>query len=116
HDAAEAKQLMDLLEFEILPQFFERDEHGVPVRWLDCVAKSIQTMAPQFSAQRMVREYAERFYTTDGADISRSPLDARQKCCDRELAEDVGEFQGDTAGALTRIQIAACEQFQIAAS
>jgi starch phosphorylase len=62
HDAAEARQLMELLEFEILPQFFERDEHGHPLRWLECVARSIEVMAPRFSAQRMVAEYAERFY------------------------------------------------------
>jgi starch phosphorylase len=71
HDVAEAKQLMDLLEFEILPQFFDRDEHGVPTRWLDCVARSIEVMAPRFSAQRMVREYAERFYTPAGAAVAR---------------------------------------------
>jgi starch phosphorylase len=70
HDAAEARQLMDLLEFEILPQFFDRDEDGLPRRWLDCVARSIQAMAPRFSAQRMVREYAERFYTPAGARIA----------------------------------------------
>jgi starch phosphorylase len=67
HDAAEAKQLMDLLEHDILPLFFDRDQHGRPERWLQCVSSSIETMAPQFSAQRMVREYAERFYTPAGA-------------------------------------------------
>ena len=71
HDTAEARQLMDLLEFEILPQFFERDEHGHPLRWLDCVARSIEVMAPRFSAQRMVREYAERFYRPAGAAVGR---------------------------------------------
>jgi starch phosphorylase len=71
HDAAEAKQLMDLLEFEILPLFFDRDEHGRPHRWLGCVSKSIETMAPRFSAQRMVREYAERFYQPAGAAVAR---------------------------------------------
>jgi starch phosphorylase len=71
HDAAEAKHLMDLLEYEILPMFFDRNEQGVPARWLECVASSIETMAPQFSAQRMVREYAERFYTPAGAAVAR---------------------------------------------
>jgi glycogen phosphorylase len=70
HDAAEARQLMDLLEFEILPEFFDRNQHGYPERWLDRVARSIQTMAPRFSAQRMVREYAERFYTPAGAGVA----------------------------------------------
>jgi starch phosphorylase len=71
HDAAEAKHLMDLLEYEILPLFFDRDAHGRPVRWLECVSRSIATMAPRFSAQRMVREYADRFYTPAGAAITR---------------------------------------------
>jgi glycogen phosphorylase len=67
HDAAEARQLMDLLEFEILPQFYDRDEQGVPRRWLECVTRSIAAMAPRFSAQRMVLEYANRFYKPAGA-------------------------------------------------
>jgi glycogen phosphorylase len=71
HDAAEARQLMDLLELDILPQFFERDEHGYPLRWLECVARSIEVMAPRFSAQRMVREYADRFYKPAGAALGR---------------------------------------------
>ena len=71
HDAAEARQLMDLLEFQILPQFFDRDEHGVPRRWMECVARSIHEMAPRFSAQRMVTEYAERFYKPAGVAAAR---------------------------------------------
>ncbi len=62
HDAAESRQLMDLLEFEILPSFFDRDRDDVPQGWLECVVNSIAAMGPRFSAQRMVREYAERFY------------------------------------------------------
>jgi starch phosphorylase len=65
-DAAEAKQLMDQLEGEILPMFFDRDDLGVPQRWLDWVTRSIEALAPQFSAQRMVREYAETFYGPAG--------------------------------------------------
>lgn len=70
HDAAEGRQLLDLLEFEILPRFFERDQHGIPGRWLNSVARSVEIMAPRFSAQRMVREYTERFYTPAGAAVS----------------------------------------------
>jgi starch phosphorylase len=62
---------MDLLEFEILPQFFDRDEHGVPRGWLDCVARSIESMAPRFSAQRMVAEYVNRFYKPAGVATAR---------------------------------------------
>ena len=70
HDAAEARQLLDLLEFEILPSFFDRGEHGRPSHWLHNVTGSIEAMAPRFSAQRMVLEYAERFYTPAGAAVA----------------------------------------------
>jgi starch phosphorylase len=71
HDAAEARQLMDLLEFEILPSFFDRDAGGVPRGWLSCVARSIETMTPRFSAQRMVSDYVARFYKPAGAAVAR---------------------------------------------
>jgi starch phosphorylase len=71
HDAAEARQLLDLLEDEIVPLFFDRDAQDRPVGWLERVVRSIEVMAPQFSAHRMVREYAERFYTPAGAAIAR---------------------------------------------
>jgi starch phosphorylase len=70
-DAAEARQLMNLLEGEIVPLFFDRDASGVPTRWLGSVARSIEVMGPRFSAQRMVREYAERFYTPAAAALTR---------------------------------------------
>jgi glycogen phosphorylase len=70
-DAMEARQLMNLLENDVLPLFYDRNEAGVPWRWLECVARSIGAMAPRFSAQRMVREYAERFYTPAGAAVAR---------------------------------------------
>jgi starch phosphorylase len=69
-DAAEARQLMDLLEGEIVPLFYDRDEAGRPLRWLDCVARSIEVMAPRFSSQRMVREYVEKFYRPAGAAVA----------------------------------------------
>ena len=70
-DAMEARQLMNLLETDVVPLFYDRDQAGVPLRWLECVARSIGSMAPRFSAQRMVREYAERFYTPAGAAVAR---------------------------------------------
>jgi starch phosphorylase len=69
-DTAEAKQLLDMLEYEVAPSFFDRDSADVPRGWLRCVADSIQVMAPGFSAQRMVREYAERVYRPAGAAVA----------------------------------------------
>ena len=61
-DAADAAALYRLLEEEIVPAYYDRDAHGVPHRWLGVVKESIRTVAPRFSARRMVKEYVERMY------------------------------------------------------
>ena len=42
--------------------FYDRDEHGVPQRWLQVVREAIRTVAPQFSARRMVKQYVQEMY------------------------------------------------------
>jgi starch phosphorylase len=61
-DAADATALYRLLEEEIVPAFYERDAAGVPHRWIAMVKEVIRSVAPRFSARRMVKEYAERMY------------------------------------------------------
>ncbi len=61
-DIAEASQLMDLLEDEIVPLFFQRDAQGRPTAWLERVQGSIARLTGTFSAHRMVEEYLERIY------------------------------------------------------
>jgi starch phosphorylase len=61
-DAAEAEALYDLLEKEVIPEFYTRNANGVPVRWIERMRKSMATLTPQFSANRTVREYTERYY------------------------------------------------------
>jgi starch phosphorylase len=61
-DEAEAAQLLDLLETEIIPLFFKRNAEGIPMDWLVRVEQSIELLAPRFSAHRMVDDYVERIY------------------------------------------------------
>ncbi len=61
-DEAEAAQLLDLLETQIIPLFFERNGGGIPLEWLARVQRSIELLAPRFSAHRMVDDYVERIY------------------------------------------------------
>ncbi len=61
-DAIEAKQLYALLEEKIIPEFYDRDEKGMPSRWIERIRKSMSSLTPQFSSNRMVRDYTEQFY------------------------------------------------------
>ena len=61
-DAAEAEQLYQLLEQEIVPLFYQRDRQGVPSGWVARMRASMGRLTPRFSTNRMVRQYTERHY------------------------------------------------------
>jgi starch phosphorylase len=61
-DAADADAIYQLLEREVVPQFYERDAHNIPRKWLDIVRQAIVSVTPRFSARRMVKQYAEEMY------------------------------------------------------
>ncbi|HYT68610.1 MAG TPA: alpha-glucan family phosphorylase [Vicinamibacterales bacterium] len=60
-DAMDAARMYDLLETEIVPAFYDHDD-GIPRRWLSVVRQAIVTVAPRFSARRMVKDYADNMY------------------------------------------------------
>lgn len=62
-DDLEATALYNLLEQAVAPKFYERDEHGVPPRWIEMVRHTLQTLGPKVLASRMVTDYVERYYT-----------------------------------------------------
>ena len=59
HDAA---ALLDLLERDVIPLFYRRDAAGIPVGWVQRIKASMRTLIPQFTAERMLREYAATMY------------------------------------------------------
>jgi glycogen phosphorylase len=61
-DAAEADALFDLLEQQVIPEFYTRDENGIPTAWIRRMRESMAQLTPRFSADRTVREYTEQHY------------------------------------------------------
>ena len=66
-DAAEAETLYELLEREIVPKFYERDQQGIPTQWIAMMRESMARLTPVFSANRTVREYTEKHYLPGAA-------------------------------------------------
>jgi glycogen phosphorylase len=61
-DAAEAEALYSLLEREVIPEFYTRDNKGIPTAWVARMRESMARLTPRFSANRTVREYTEQHY------------------------------------------------------
>jgi starch phosphorylase len=88
-DAAEAEELYQRLEQEVIPDFYTRDSNGIPVAWVARMRASMAQLTPQFSADRTVREYTEQRYLpaaaaylkrcADQGDPGRAMVDLRHK-------------------------------------
>ncbi|MDT5017394.1 MAG: glycogen phosphorylase, partial [Mycobacterium sp.] len=61
-DDLEAAAMYDLLEHSVAPKFYDRDEHGVPTRWVEMVRHTLMALGPKVLASRMVRDYTEQYY------------------------------------------------------
>ena len=63
-DAADAESLYQLLEQQVVPEFYDRDAGGVPRAWVRRMRRSLETCYRAFHTDRMVAEYAARYYLT----------------------------------------------------
>jgi starch phosphorylase len=61
-DAAEANTLYNLLEQQVIPEFYSRGPNGIPTAWVARMRESMARLTPQFSASRAVREYTTKYY------------------------------------------------------
>ncbi len=61
-DATEANALYELLERKVIPEFYNRDEQGIPTAWAARMRESLARLTPHFSTNRVVREYTEQHY------------------------------------------------------
>jgi starch phosphorylase len=61
-DAVDSDALFRLLEEEVVPAYYDRDEDGLPRRWIAMMRASIAELGAQFNTNRMVCEYVERLY------------------------------------------------------
>ena len=90
-DAAEAESLYNILETQIVPEFYGRDNSGIPERWIQRMRKSMATLTPQFSANRTVREYTENYYLPAAANYLKRA--AGKGAVGKEIADEQHELE-----------------------
>lgn len=61
-DEATANAIYDLLENNIVPLYYDRDERNIPRGWVKMMKETMRSNTPFFNTRRMTKEYAERFY------------------------------------------------------
>jgi glycogen phosphorylase len=114
-DAAEAGALYDLLEHEVIPEFYARDDQGIPGAWVARMRESMARLTPRFSSNRAVREYTEQHYlpaasayrerAADKGAVGVQVVDWRQALEQRWAALRFGEVKLETAGDLRVLEV-----------
>ncbi len=102
-DAAEAEAVYALLEQRIIPEFYHRNEAGIPWKWVARVRESMARLTPEYSANRAVRQYTESHYIP-GAAAYAARADQGGK-----LGEEVLAWQQKLAGDWNRVAFGALQ-------
>jgi glycogen phosphorylase len=107
-DAIEADALYDMLEREVIPEFYARNESGIPSAWVMRMRESMARLTPRFSASRAVREYTEQHYlpaaaayrvrAADKGAVGVDMVNRRHALDQKWTALRFGEVKVDTVG------------------
>jgi starch phosphorylase len=90
-DRADAEALYAVLENEIIPEFYKRDEQGIPRSWVARIRESMAGLTPAFSANRTVRQYTEEHY------IPAASAYAARACRDSKVTESLHAWRENIA-------------------
>ena len=114
-DGEDAARLYALLEREVLPEFHDRDETGIPRAWVARVRASTTRLAPRFNAGRMVSDYLERIYLpalerlrereADGARVATELIDWHAALARGWASIHLGRLTATTTGAGWAFQV-----------
>jgi starch phosphorylase len=61
-DRLDSANLYRTLTEQVVPMFYSRDAQGIPREWIQRIRRSMMTLVPQFSTDRMVKEYTRKYY------------------------------------------------------
>jgi starch phosphorylase len=117
-DALEADALYELLELEVVPEFYTRSENGVPAAWVKRIRESMTKLTPQYSADRAVREYTDEHYLPAAAEyrlrsaskgaVGKQILDWRRKLDRRWPTLHFGAVKIETHGEQHLFEVEVC--------
>jgi alpha-glucan phosphorylases len=63
-DRVDSVNLYRTLTEQVIPLFYKRDEQGIPREWIQRIRRAMATLVPQFTTDRMVKEYTQKYYLT----------------------------------------------------
>ncbi len=98
-DELDADTIYNLIEEEVAPMFYDRNDDGVPEKWVATVKNSISWITPEFTMRRMLNDYIERYYDRQHSRFLRIQEN------DYELARKLAAWKGRIYHSWERIEV-----------
>lgn len=90
-DQLDAATIYSLLENEIIPMYYNKNEEGYSEQWLDVVKKSVATIAPHYTMKRQLDDYYDKFYEKQAARFTELAAE------DAKLAKEIAHWKETVA-------------------
>ncbi len=104
-DDLEAAALYSLVERAVAPKFYDRDDGGVPMRWVEMVRHTLEVLGPKVLASRMVRDYTEKYYAPAAQSLRRTVEPLEEGGVPFGAARDLAAYRQRAQEAWPKIQI-----------
>ena len=98
-DKLDAATIYSMLENEIIPLYFAKNSLGYSPEWIQYIKRSIGHIAPQYTMQRMIEDYIERFYAPESLRFGRLAAD------NYSLAREIAAWKEKVAAAWDGIKV-----------
>jgi alpha-glucan phosphorylase-like protein len=102
-DELDAETIYGLLEDEIVPAFYSRNNSGIPEKWVGFIKNTIAQVAPDFTTARMIRDYQDRYYNPQ---FARTNL---VKANDFKLAREMAAWKYKISSVWSSIEVKSIE-------
>lgn len=102
-DQLDAATIYGLLENEILPLYYNKNEKGYSENWIKVIKNSIATIAPHYTMKRQLDDYYDKFYVKEAKRF------AELSANDCRLAKDIAQWKETVAERWDAIRVVSCE-------
>lgn len=102
-DKLDASTIYSMLEHEIIPLFYSRNQKNFPENWVHTVKNSIARIAPNYTMKRQLDDYYDRFYNPEAARYKKLTANSNQ------LAKDLASWKESVAERWDNIRVVQTE-------
>ena len=105
-DQLDAATIYSMLENQIVPLYFAKNSKGYSPEWIQYIKNSIAKIAPEFTMERMLHDYIDRFYLKEGKRTRLLKADQFAK------AKEIAAWKEDVVAKWDSIEIVSCDKVE----